>query len=153
QQRCAVVVDPLAGQAIIIVEREDAAERQRDLRSGSRQSAPRAEMLSADGHLEHDSGRARMRALDVDAQSRYGLQQFLIEPAHLIAADIMRAPRLVIVLCARAKGTHDAFEVMGIFMPHVLIDKLEACRNLVSRRAGHATATASVATAAAHRSR
>src|SRR5262245_40703106 len=128
QQRRAVVVDPLAGQAISIVEREDAAERQLDLRSRSGQPAPRAQMLSADDHLEDDGARARMRAFNVNAQSWHRLQQLLIKSAHLIASDIMRVPRLVIAMCARSKGAHDGVEVMGVFMPHVLFDELEARR-------------------------
>src|SRR5262249_37371719 len=100
-------------------------------------------------HLEDDCARARVRALDVDTQSWHGLQQACVERTHLVAADIVRAPRLVIVVRSRPKGAHDGVEVMGIFMPHVLVDKLEARRQAIVVRGRHATATAALAADAA----
>src|SRR5215470_16326952 len=44
EQRCPVVVDPLTGQAFIIVECKDPAKRKLDLSTGWRQPAPRPEV-------------------------------------------------------------------------------------------------------------
>src|SRR6267142_2958939 len=74
KERRAVVVDPLARQALGIVECKDPAERKLDLSAGCRQPAPRSQVLSANDDLEHDGGVAGVSMQHVNPQSGQRLQ-------------------------------------------------------------------------------
>src|SRR6187551_2589222 len=70
KDECAVVIDPFAGQAVVIVEGEHTAQRQPDGATRGRKSAPGAEMSAANLHFEHDGVVRDMTVSDVDRKIR-----------------------------------------------------------------------------------
>jgi hypothetical protein len=70
KQRGSVVVDLLSRQAVVVVEREDAAERKFNLAPGRRKPAPRAEVPPANDDLEDDGGVAWRRCTAICSPGR-----------------------------------------------------------------------------------
>ena len=71
----AVIVDLLAYKPVVFVEGVDAAERELNMTAGRRQTAPRAQMVSADNGFQNDCGFANVTPLHVDLQVGHGAQQ------------------------------------------------------------------------------
>src|SRR5581483_9463611 len=93
--------------------------------SGRRQTAPRTQMAATDDDLENDRYVARVASLHIDLQVRLRAQQRRIERAHAVAADIIAVPWFVVVTRRAAERRHDAVEVVPVFQPHMLVDKLK----------------------------
>jgi hypothetical protein len=93
----AVIVDLLAREPVVFVERVNAAERKLDMKAGRRQAAPETPVVPANDDLEHDRCFAGVAPLHVDLQVGQGAQQVGIERTDAVAADIMGIPRLVVV--------------------------------------------------------
>src|SRR2546426_5521222 len=109
----------LAGQPIIRVEREHAAQRECEPAPGRREPAPRAQVTSANDRLQDDGLVAGMAALHVDMQVGDSAQQLPIERTDPVVTGVMRIPRLVVVTRRRAERPHDAVEVVLVFPPDV----------------------------------
>lgn len=97
QHRRPVVVDPLAREALVYIEAEDAAEREFDVTAGRRQAPPRRVMPAADDGLEDDRTRAGMPLPHVDHEVRQRPQQIRVETGDRRPPRIMRGPGLVVI--------------------------------------------------------
>jgi hypothetical protein len=72
----AVVIDLLASQSVLGVERVDAAKGKIDWPAGCWNSAPCSQMMATDANLEDNRIFARVTAVNVDVEIRQGLEQF-----------------------------------------------------------------------------
>src|SRR5262249_13560644 len=82
----AVVIDPLAGEPVAIVEGVDAAQRELDLPARGGEPAPGARMPPANDLLENDGVLACVPVPDIDVQVGHGVQQLRVEGANLLPA-------------------------------------------------------------------
>src|SRR5262245_50945771 len=126
QHRRAVVIDHLAGKAIIAVESEDSAQRKFDLAAGCGKSAPGPEVPPTDDRLQNDAFLARMSPSHVDLQIGHCVQQLRIKFPNLFMTRVMRAPWLVIIAGLLAKGSQDAIKIVRIFKPDMLLYELQS---------------------------
>jgi hypothetical protein len=126
-----IVVRPFAGQAVFAVERENSAERKRDLTTGRGQTPPRTEMPPANDNLRDDRVGCCVSLSDVERQRGEGLQQPGVERADVLAPHMMRIEGLVVETRSRAEGAHDARKIVFVLMSDVPIDDREAGRHSV----------------------
>jgi hypothetical protein len=133
QHRPAVVVDFFSGQSVIGVEGVDTAKWELHPPPGRRETAPGAELRSANHDFEDDCLVADVAPLDLDLQVRQSLHQLLVELADSVASVEVFAPGLVVVARGVAESPENAFEIMRVLQPDVFFDNCDSRRKFVMR--------------------
>jgi nitrite reductase/ring-hydroxylating ferredoxin subunit len=128
-----IVVNPLAGQAIVGVKRVHAAQGKFDSPSGGRQTAPIAEMSAANDDFHEDGVVCDVLTLDGYLEVGQGVHQLLVELPNSIAARVVLAPGLIVVARTFTEGAENAFEIVVVLEADVLLDEGDASRPPVYR--------------------
>ena len=63
----------------------------------------------------------RQAACDVDAKIRKRREKVLIVAAHRVTPVVVFTPRFIVVPCPLTEGSHDPWQVMGVFARHVFL--------------------------------
>ena len=128
QHRRPVVIDFFSRQAVVGIEAVHATEREFDTPSGGRKAPPRAQVRSANDHLQKDGIAGNVPALYVNPQVGQSPHELLIKPAHSIGSAIVFVPGLVVVLRGFAKGPEHAFQVMLVLQSDMFFNDGDAGR-------------------------
>ena len=126
QHRAAIVIDFFPSQAILGIERIDAAKRKLDSPPGRRKTAPFSQLRTANHDFKHNSIVGDMPALYFDFQVRQRPHQLPVKQPHAVATLIMFTPRLIVVPRSIAEGAENAFQVMLVFQSNVLLNNCNA---------------------------
>ena len=123
QDRGAVVVDFFSGEAVGGVERVNAKKGDFDSAAGRGKAAPSAEMRAADDDFHQNGVVGDMAALDVDFQVRQRLHKLFVKLADSVGTMVVIAPRFIVILCGRAEGTENTFEIVLVLESNVLLNQ------------------------------
>src|SRR5262249_26229453 len=115
ENRSAIVVDLLSGQAIVSVEGVNTAERNLDSPSGCGQSSPVAEVRPANNYFDYDGIIADMRVFHLNNQIWQRRHQLRIETADAGNALVVLFPSFVYIASCMSEGQENAFKVMRVF--------------------------------------
>src|SRR5512132_1107491 len=99
QHRSAVIVNALARQAVIDVERIHRAKRELHPSARRWQAAPRAEVRTPNRDLQHQALGSRVPVLHLYCQIGQRTHELAVVRPHSVAASAVIPPRLVIVPC------------------------------------------------------
>jgi hypothetical protein len=121
QHRAAVIVDPLARQPVIVVERVNSAQLKLYPSARRRQAAPRTEMRASYCDLDDEALGRHVTVLDVDYQVGQRTQELGVIRAHAVAAYAVISPRLIIITRVYSERRHEPVQVMPILASDVLV--------------------------------
>jgi hypothetical protein len=82
--------------------------------------------MAANGHLQNYPFAGCVSMSHLDVKIRGGCEQLLIIEVNLITANVMFAPRFVIIPGIWAECTKDAIDVMQVLESNVFLDKLDS---------------------------
>jgi hypothetical protein len=121
-----VVVDALAGQPVVRVEREHATERKVHATAGCRHAAPGPQVRATNRDLEHDRIARDVPVSDLDREVGQRREELGVVGAHAVAANAVVLPRLVIVAGSLTEGRHQAGEIVPVLASDMLLDEGQA---------------------------
>ena len=131
QHNSAVVINPLSGQTVVVVEGVDTTQGKMDAPSRWREAAPAAKMRSTNDYFDNDRLIGDVHALDVDIEVRKCLHQPLVKGADTADSLVVLTPCLIVIVRSLPKSTKDAFQIVSVFEANVLFDQGNARRKSV----------------------
>src|SRR4051812_42976224 len=96
QDSSPVIIDSLADEAVIVVERENGTQRELNTPPGRRKPAPRTAVRSANDRLKDDLLLGCVAPAHGNLQVRHRPQEIIVEGVHSIVASVVRVPRFVV---------------------------------------------------------
>jgi len=119
-----IVVDAFTRELPLFIECEKSAQRELHRSTCGWETAPGAEVGTADANFECNAILSCQSVHYVDVEIGKRNEQILIVAANCDTTVMVFTPRFIVVPRLLAKGGHDSWQVVGIFSMHVLLDDL-----------------------------